>query len=194
MVSEMCIRDRSRGHAIAYLRTKDFSLGLGDEDRKLALNALAAAISPELMADMDVDNPEAAADGIAALLDAKEQTDFKGYVEVEQLLPGNPQSIMTDFAEDMYRKALQMSIKTLPTFHLSHTHTINDPCIVFAQDQAIKQSRKPSRSLMNSFFSGLYKIMGFRHVISPGSAHSEFKIVKNSTKYNTLADTQQEEL
>jgi hypothetical protein len=184
---------RSRGHAIAYLRSKDFSLGLGDNERKEAINALAASVSPELLAEMETNDPAKAADAIAAKLDLTEQTDYKGYIEVDQLLPGNPQSIMTDFAEDMYRKALQMQIKTLPTFHLSNVHTINDPCILFAQDAEIKQTLTRPRTLLNSFYSGLYKVMGFRHVISTGQAHSEFKLVKNTTKYNKVSELEDSE-
>ena len=77
----------------------------------------------------------------------------------------------------MYRKALQMQITTL----------------LFAQDASIRQSQPPSRTLLNSFYSGLYKIMGFRHVINVGKSQSEFKLVKNAPKYDK-EEEQEEEL
>jgi hypothetical protein len=76
-----------------------------------------------------------------------------------------------------------MSITTLPTFHISKVASISSPCIVFAQDQPIKQSTRGERKLLNKFFSGLYKIMGFKHTITTGAATSEFKLVKNAPKF-----------
>jgi hypothetical protein len=174
---------RTRGAAIAYLRSKGFSQGLGDENKKEILNGLAARVSPELAEDLEVDSAEAAADSFAAILEDQEQKNLHGLVLVDQELPGNPNSILADFSEDLYRKALQMSITTLPTFHISKLASISSPCIVFAQDQPIKQSIRRERKLLNKFFSGLYKIMGFKHTITTGAASSEFKLVKNAPKF-----------
>ena len=106
--------------------------------------------------------------------------DLKGLIEIDQLLPGNPQSVMTDMTENMYRQALQMSIKTLPLFHISNIHHMSSPCIVFAQDAPIKQSLNTERTLLNSFFSGLYRIMGWKHTINASTATSQFSLVKNA--------------
>jgi len=108
---------------------------------------------------------------------------LKGLILVDQELPGNPNSILADLSEDVYRKALQMSITTLPTFHISRPASISSPCIVFAQDQPITQSVRLERNLMNKFFSGLYKIMGFKHTITTSAASSEFKLVKNAPDF-----------
>ena len=174
---------RTRGAAIAYLRSKGFSQGLGDENKKEILRGLSARISPELAKDLDVDSAEAAADSFASILEDQEQKNLHGLVLVDQELPGNPNSILADFSEDLYRKALQMSITTLPNFHISKVASISSPCIVFAQDQPIKQSTRGERKLLNKFFSGLYKIMGFKHTITTGAATSEFKLVKNAPKF-----------
>jgi hypothetical protein len=174
---------RTRGAAIAYLRSKGFSQGLGDENKKEILNGLAARVSPDLAEDLEVDSAEAAADSFAAIIEETEQKNLHGLVLVDQGLPGNPNSILADFSEDLYRKALQMSITTLPTFHISKLASISSPCIVFAQDQPIKQSIRRERKLLNKFFSGLYKIMGFKHTITTGAASSEFKLVKNAPKF-----------
>jgi hypothetical protein len=175
---------RSRGAAIAYLRNKGFSMGLGDDNKKEILKGLASRLSPELAEDLEVDSAEAGADSIAAIIEELEQKNLHGLVLVDQELPGNPNSILADQAEDLYRKALQMSITTLPTFHISRTSSINTPCIVFAQDQPISQVIREKRTLMNRFFSGLYKIMGFKHSITSSAATSEFSLVKNATNYN----------
>lgn len=174
---------RTRGAAIAYLRSKGFSQGLGDENKKEIINSLAARVAPELAEDLEVDSAEAAADSFASIIEDLEQKNLHGLVLVDQELPGNPNSILADFSEDLYRKALQMSITTLPTFHISRPASVSSPCIVFAQDQPITQSVRGERKLLNKFFSGLYKIMGFKHTITTGAATSEFKLVKNAPKF-----------
>ena len=181
---------RTRGAAIAYLRQQDF---VHDADnREEILAGLKGKISIELMKSLEVQNPAKAADAIAAILEDLEKgsdADLKGLIEVDQLLPGNPQSIMTDMAENMYRQSLQMSIKTLPIFHVSNQHYLSSPCIVFAQDAPIKQSVDAERTLMNQFFSGLYSIMGFKHTINTSTATSEFSLVKNAPKFEEEEET-----
>ena len=173
---------RTRGAAIAYLVQKNYSSGLNKEDKQEILNSLSKNMSLDLVREL---GEETAVGAIAAVIEELEKDNLKGLVEVKQLLPGNPQSIMTDFMENMYREALNINIKTLPTFHISNMHNISDPCIVFAQDVPITQSVKPPRNLMNKFYSGLYKIMGYKHIITTSSAQSEFKLVKNNTKYSS---------
>ena len=139
------------------------------------------------MKTLQVPDPALAARQIAEIVDTLERgddTNLKGLIEIDQLLPGNPQSIMTDLAEDIYRTSLTMSIKTLPIFHISNIHHMNSPCIVFAQDAPIKQSLDTERTLLNSFFSGLYLVVGFKHTISTKSATSEFSLVKNDANFS----------
>ena len=139
--------------------------------------------------EVDISSPEAAADSIASILDeAAEKKNLNPLVLVDQELPGNPNSIMADFTEDLYRKALQMSITTLPMFHISKLGSLSTPCIVFAQDQPITQVERRERTLLNKFFSGLYKIMGFKHTITTSAATSEFKLVKNAPKFSIEED------
>lgn len=183
---------RTVGAAAAYLRQKNFS---ADSDNRLEiLQGLKGKVSIELMRELEVFDPMLAANAIAALLDTKELSenddDLKGLVEIDQLLPGNPQSIMTDLTENLYRKALQMSIKTLPLFHVSNIHNMSSPCIVFAQDASIVQSVTPERTLLNSFFSGLYRIMGWKHTINTSTATSEFNLVKNAPKFAEVEESE----
>ncbi len=172
---------RTRGDAAAFLRTNNYSLGMGDEQRRELRAKLARSISPELAESMESDELEAA-DVIAATLDDMEENDLKGYVEIGQMLPGNPQSVMTKFASDMYKQALNLEITTLPAFHLSECATMAGDCILFAQDAAITQSQEPPRTTLNSFFSGYYKILGYQHIIKPSASTSKFKLTKHVAK------------
>ena len=174
---------RERGQAIAYLRMKGYSHGLGDEDKQKIKEQLALTISPELVKSLNLDSAEAAADFYALYIEDLELNNLHGLVLVDQELPGSPQTILADFTEDMFRKAIQMSITTLPLFHISRTSTLGSPCLFLGQDQPIMQSKRPELSALNKFFSGLYKIMGFKHTITAGAATSEFKLVKNAPKF-----------
>ena len=60
---------RTRGAAIAYIRSKGFSQGLGDEEKKEIISGLLTRVSPELAKEVDISSPEAAADSIASILD-----------------------------------------------------------------------------------------------------------------------------
>tara|TARA_R100000951_G_scaffold17200_1_gene13712 strand:- start:1110 stop:3845 length:2736 start_codon:yes stop_codon:yes gene_type:complete len=182
----------TRGAAAQFLRVNNFSAGTGDEEKAEILQELATRISPELAKSMESDEL-LAADGIAAILKVAEQDNLQGYVEIEQGLPGNPNAVMASMAEGMYRDAHSMDITTLPIFHLTSVATINNDCILFAQDTAIMQSQEPKRSAMNSFFSGLYRIMGFRHTINSTTAKSEFQLVKNAVKYDIPEEEKTEE-
>jgi len=181
---------RSRGAAQAYLKKKNFSLGLGKPERQALVADLARLMTPELVESLTIPGlwfpNQNAADGIAATLVKAEDFNYASFVEVEQNLPGNPQMLQTDFMEELFRKALQMTIKTLPFFHLSAQHTMGLECVVFAQETGIMQSNPPNRSLLNSFFSGIYKIMGFKHTISTGACESEFRLVKNVPDFSSV--------
>jgi len=174
---------RERGAAIAYLRSKGYSQGLGDEEKRKIISDLASRVSPELANDLDVDSAEAAADSMALIVSGLEETNLQGLVLVDQELPGSPNNMMADFTEELYRKALQMTITTLPLFHISKTSSLGTPCIFFGQDQPITQSVRPEVTALNKFFSGLYKIMGFTHTITTGAATSQFNLVKNAPKF-----------
>ena len=182
----------TRGHAAQFLRVNNYSMGTGDEEKAEILQELARRISPELAKSMESDEL-LAADGIAAILDVAQQDDLQGYVEFDQMLPGNPNSVMASMAEHMYREAHTMNITTLPIFHLARVSVVDMECILFAQDTAIMQSKEPKRSAMNSFFSGLYRIMGYRHTINATTAKSEFQLTKNAVKYDIPEEEKTEE-
>jgi hypothetical protein len=182
---------RTRGAAIAYLRQKNFSLN--SDNRAEIIAGLKGKVSIELMESLQATDPSQAAGAIAAILEKAEKgddADLKGIIEIDQRLPGNPQSIMTDFTEKLYRDALSINIKTLPLFHVSNVSHLSSPCIVFAQDAPIKQSVDAESTLLNSFFSGLYMIMGFKHTINTSTATSEFSLTKNAPKFEEEETTE----
>lgn len=174
---------RERGQVVAYFRSKGYSQGLKPEVKKEIIDELALKISPELAKELDVDSPEAAATAMQVYIEKLERDNLYGLVLVDQELPGSPQTLLADFTEDMFRKAIQMSITTLPLFHISRTSSLGSPCVFFGQDQQITQTVRRKSTQLNKFFSGLYKIMGFKHTITAGAATSEFKLVKNAPEY-----------
>ena len=178
---------RERGANIAYQKIKNFSLGLGDQERQEFLAKLARKNGEDLEA-VDID-PERASDIIDTYLNELAKDPLLGFVEIDQELGGDPHSILTDFMEEMYRNALQMSVKTLPLFHLSNYSTISKgSCLLFAQDTPILQGIQTKRSNINNFYSGYYAIIGFKHTISSGASESEFKLVKQTRNSKKTAN------
>ena len=175
------------GDAAAFLRMNNYTNNTGSEDREKLLQELTRRMSPELAASVKSD-PTLGANFIANKLDEAQENDLQGYIDIGQMLPGNPNQLMTEFAEDMYREALNLNITTLPSFHLSKA-VLGFPCVLFAQDQTILQSQQPTRTPLNSFFSGLYKVMGYKHTINATTCKSEFKLTKNAVRYDRKEDT-----
>lgn len=178
---------RSRGAAIGYMINHALSKGLGDVENQKVLSDLANRLSPELAGELNLNDPEAAADFIAE--DVKNaKSDLRGYYEVDQLAAGNPNSILADVMEEAYKLAMRLDIKTLPTFHLSTMSIMDRKCLLLAQDAPITQSKNEERTLTNFFFSGLYQIIGFKHMIDSGSARSEFKLQKIAPNFKRETD------
>ena len=182
---------RTVGAAVAFLHNKRFSMNLSDKVREEILQELANRISPELakkIGSSSGDSYEGASLVAMELKEREKNNDLGGVIEISQFKNGDPQTIMTNFMEEMYRKALQMTITTLPSFHLSNIWDINSPCLVYAQDAPISQTHTPERTLMNSFFSGQYRILGFSHKITTSKSESTFKLAKNVLSYGDNTD------
>jgi len=171
------------GAGISYLRSRGFAQGMGDDNKKALITLLSNRVSPELVTNLELDTTEEAAKTIAAILLEKEEEDLAGVIQVGQNLPGNPMTIMSDLFEDLFRKMNRMEIKTLPVFHISRPAYLSSPCLLLAQDQDISQTVRPDRTLLNNFFSGLYKIVGFKHTITENELSSSFSLVKNAPDF-----------
>ena len=85
-----------------------------------------------------------------------------------------------NFLTKLYQSVKQVNITTLPMFYYSHGNMIHQECALFSQFPQIRQTTEPEYSALDSFLSGIYVIVGFRHTISNKSAYSEFKLAKNS--------------
>ena len=73
-------------------------------------------------------------------------------------------------------------VKTLPMFEFSDGAILSRPALLFVNRlNQVRQlyNGKTNRNAVNSFYSGLYRIFGFRHVLSNKDAYSEFLIIKD---------------
>ncbi len=178
----------NREEAIDYEKTKEFSTGLGNETKKEEITAVATEASLELAKKVNPNSSEDAADSVATLIDILNDTNLNGKILIEQILKATPNTILSDVIHYLYRKALQINITTLPLFYVSKISDFNSPCIVFAQDQPITQNIRQERSGINTFFSGVYKILGFKHVITTSEAKSQFYLAKNDPDFKAEED------
>ena len=86
---------------------------------------------------------------------------------------------------DIYEKQYIGTIKTLPFFNLSNAHTLNRSALTVLKS-ATKIAPTPGlfgnperREPIANYLSGMYKILGFQHVITSSDAYSEFTVVKD---------------
>ena len=164
--------------AISFLLLKNYSLGLSEEARQ--------AIEKELLSKISLDSVENNAEPqklvyvAAAFLKLLEKRDNKTFIKVKQSLGGGPHDIMVSLITNLHRQMYQLSIKTLPAYHLSKTFggTINKNVVVFAKDQPIIRTKTFKPGPLNTFLSGVYSIVGFKHTLSNKELSSEFKLIK----------------
>jgi len=171
--------------AILFVKKKQAAMGINGNNSNIREEIIKELRSNLDSSQFDGISPQKDPDKflqvVVAILDSLGDVDFKPYIEVDQNYPGDPTKIMTEMLYDLYRKSTDITIKTLPTFNISRTSdVINSFCILFAQDSPIIQENTLPRSGLNSFFSGEFQIVGFRHVIdSVSGAYSEFNLVRN---------------
>jgi hypothetical protein len=122
---------------------------------------------------------EEAAIALGAIVDHMASKGLTSTIMVEQELTTSPVSIFSDLLADVYRRAINVRIKTLPLFHLSDFgNCILNECLLFAQDPQIIKNTRPNGTFFNDYLTGTYQILGFRHSIdAEGTANSEFSLV-----------------
>jgi hypothetical protein len=171
---------QTKEEAILFLRKKQFSTSMGNEERNKVVQDLIKKFDPDFVKTFSNNDPNKAAQVIVALLDVLEKVDYKQFIEIGQQEPSNPVSVLSELFFDLYQKCTDVTIKTLPTFHISRTSDIvSTHCLLLAQDVPILTTNKPERSPLNTFMTGQYKIVGFRHIIdSTQGLYSEFNLVK----------------
>ena len=116
----------------------------------------------------------------------------KPYIGLDFLLPGKANLVLAGMANQLYRKAVQIDLKTLPVFHLSNNDAVQRGLTyLFVQDVPVVGSTPSTRSTLNKFASGLWSIVGFKHVINKSTIESNFKLVKNLS-YSTKKEKELE--
>ena len=196
---------RSVESALLFLRQTEYAFGSGGEERRAAMTALGARLHPDLVAQLgdprmssfgameastghaavaEQGSVEYAVEVIFWYLDMINQVVDKPDMLFRHLLGGDAIGSIMNLGQQLYRKAMRMDIKTLPMFHLSNYGTLLTPSLVLAQNAPIVQTQGVMRSRLNTFFSGAYNIVGFRHIISSTDSFSEFSLTKAPTDYN----------
>jgi hypothetical protein len=82
---------------------------------------------------------------------------------------------------NLFESQFKGIIKTLPMYNLSSYSTLLKPAIVSLKSTPGINIKPSSDRSTADFFSGLYKILGFKHTISNKKGHSEFTLVKDIT-------------
>ena len=91
-------------------------------------------------------------------------------------------SQLINLFDSLYSYAYQLSIKTYPNFSLSmDSDVLATPCVLLSQTPHIKSSTTPASSPahFDKLLTGVYSIIGFKHVLSRGAVLSEFRINKS---------------
>jgi hypothetical protein len=92
-------------------------------------------------------------------------------------------AIHSKIMDYMARQAFKVSIKTLPFFHLSNLFTIGRPAYFYSKKMSIMNTDITDEM---DFFSGLYKISSFKHMISTDQVFSEFTLFRDPVNINDI--------
>ena len=161
---------------IAFIRSKHNMLGHNEKAKNEIISELSSRFD-SLATESGLDPMDEAkmAYSLYSLLLARPDNPM---IKIDSLLPGDPVTSIVDFAEQLYKQTFTVEITSLPMFHLSYANTIGKTALLLAQDVPVKQSRTPQQTLLNQYYSGLYTIQGFKHIISNGKAQTQLTLVK----------------
>ena len=70
------------------------------------------------------------------------------------------------------------TIRTIPYFQLSDNLMLNSPCQITINKTPNLDNYPIDPEDTESFFSGRYIIIGFRHIISSNDVYSEFDVLR----------------
>jgi hypothetical protein len=81
--------------------------------------------------------------------------------------------------------SLEVKVKTLPYFNMSSIKNIANQLSLLISKKVIAQISPLNNALKNpddflDYFSGVYNIIGFRHVIQEDTMYSEFRLIKKT--------------
>lgn len=90
------------------------------------------------------------------------------------------ENIASELWNSLNSQQIKLSIKTLPFFHLSSFRLVNfKPCFVFSKQVTPININSLDNSPKLDFFSGVYNIAAFKHVINTKECYSQFMLLKN---------------
>lgn len=100
-------------------------------------------------------------------------------LQIPEQVNADPAVILNQTASQLAKKVTTVRVATLPFFAMSsYTRFLGSPVIVVSQDPPMKGQVYPRRSKFNSYLTGIYRILGFRHILSNKKAQSEFILAK----------------
>jgi hypothetical protein len=163
--------------AISFLLQKGYAYGLDIAEKNKIQKDLISKINPEDAKKLGT-TAEKMAKSSMVFLEKLETEKNKEYIILKQFTPGSSFSIFTTFLSQLYKQSRQLSITTLPLFQVTKGSLLQQPCVVLAQDTPVFGSDINTRGLLNTFYSGIYSIVGFNHTITASNAESKFYLVK----------------
>jgi hypothetical protein len=91
-------------------------------------------------------------------------------------------NLLSELASHISNNAYLLNIKTLPFFQIStYKDLFYKPCILLSKKVLLESPVKSSKD-DSDFFTGVYNILGFRHVITTRDCYSQFLLYKNTIK------------
>jgi hypothetical protein len=88
--------------------------------------------------------------------------------------------------DQINRRAISVSIKTLPFFNMNKTAVNGKKCLLlFNRNTTFGQSA--NQSIIK--FSGVYRIIGFSHVITPNDSYSTFDLIIDNSVANVVDES-----
>lgn len=96
---------------------------------------------------------------------------------VDERTGKNPLNAQLEVVHQLLRQSWKVSLKTLPYFKISSPHHIQFPAILIGKQPSVVGTDLDSESV-DSFFTGLYFINGYEHIIGTDGIYSNFSITK----------------
>jgi hypothetical protein len=135
----------------------------------------------QVLTDNRAWSDQATAELLLAVQKDLTKTESKTTYQMNTSYNNNTFGVLAAAYDKMYKLSTEVSITTLPMFHLSDPSVFGMECVVIAStpEAVVPGAPGSSPNLSNSFFSGAYKITGFQHEItSTGIAKSKFALQK----------------
>ena len=99
-----------------------------------------------------------------------------------------PPVMVLNFMKRLQQLFAVGSMTTLPYFKLSSPKVTMRPCFIYVKEPAAPSTdphlldprKYPLKSVVNSFYTGFWRIFGFKHTITGGAVNSQFTVQRDS--------------